>query len=160
MDRRTEDNRLGRDSRGGLAPNAAVMAWRGVKGGVKAAELDHEVVFATSEYTYFDHYQSEDAFNEPLAIGGFLPLEKVYAHEPIPAEIPEEKHYLVLGAQAQLWSEYIPTSKHMEYMAFPRLCALSEVVWTDADKKDYADFKKRLDAFLKTLDMLDVNYRK
>jgi hexosaminidase len=144
---------------GGLAPNAAVMAWRGVKGGVKATELDHDVVFATNEYTYFDYYQSEDVFNEPVAIGGFLPIEKVYAHEPIPEEIPKDKHHLVLGAQGQLWSEYIPSPKQMEYMAFPRLCALSEVVWTDADKKDYEGFKQRLDIFLKTLDVLDVNYR-
>ena len=145
---------------GGLAPNAAVMAWRGVKGGVKAAELDHDVVFATNEYTYFDYYQSEDKFKEPVAIGGFLPLEKVYAHEPIPEEIPKDKHHLVLGAQAQLWSEYIPTPKHMEYMAFPRLCALSEIVWTNAEKKDYEGFKERLEVFSKTLDVLDVNYAK
>jgi len=144
---------------GGLAPNAAVMAWRGVKGGVRATELDHKVVFATNEYTYFDYYQSEDIHGEPTAIGGFLPLEKVYGHEPIPDEIPKEKHHLVLGAQAQLWSEYIPTPEHMEYMAFPRMCALSEVVWTDADKKDYDGFKQRMAAFLKTLDVLGVNYR-
>ena len=145
---------------GGLAPNAAVMSWRGVKGGVKAIKLDHEVVFATNEHTYFDYYQSEETFNEPLGIGGFLPLEKVYAHEPIPKEIPKNKHKLVLGAQAQLWSEYIPNPMHMEYMAFPRMCALSEVVWTNAENKNYDDFKKRLNAFSSTLDVIDVNYRR
>jgi hexosaminidase len=144
---------------GGLAQNAVVMSWRGEDGGIAAALAGHDVVMAPNTYTYFDYYQSEDRAKEPLAIGGFLPLEKVYGYEPIPAALTAEQGAHVLGAQCQLWSEYIPTASHLEYMTFPRLCALAEVVWSPAGRKDYAGFLTRLQSHLARLDTLGVNYR-
>jgi hexosaminidase len=147
---------------GGIAPGATVMSWRGVKGGIEAADTGHDVVMAPNTYTYFDYYQvdKDRQDKEPLGIGGYLPLEKVYSFEPVPDEIDTGKEKHILGAQGQLWGEYIPNPKHAEYMAFPRACALAEVVWTEADKKDYKGFLKRLEAHLKRLGAMDVNYRK
>jgi hexosaminidase len=146
---------------GGIAPGATVMSWRGVKGGIEAADTGHDVVMAPNTYTYFDYYQvdKDRQDKEPLGIGGYLPLEKVYSFEPVPDEIDTGKEKHILGAQGQLWGEYIPNPKHAEYMAFPRACALAEVVWTEADKKDYEGFLKRLEAHLKRLGAMDVNYR-
>ena len=144
---------------GGLAPNATVMSWRGEAGGIAAARAGHDVVMAPNTSTYLDYYQSEDRSKEPLAIGGFVSLEKIYAYEPIPAELTSEEARHILGAQAQLWTEYMPTTRHVEYMAFPRLCALAEAVWTPSAGKDYADFTRRLGTHLKRLGILDVNYR-
>ena len=144
---------------GGLAPNATVMSWRGTEGGIAAARAGHDVVMAPGSHTYFDYYQSTDTTREPLAIGGFLPLDTVYAFEPVPAELTADEARHVLGAQGQVWTEYIPDPKRVEYMAFPRACALAEVLWTPSDLKDYADFRRRLAAHLARLDVLDVNYR-
>ncbi|MGH7531146.1 MAG: beta-N-acetylhexosaminidase, partial [Gemmatimonadales bacterium] len=144
---------------GGLAPNATVMSWRGMAGGIAAAKAGHDVVMAPTSHTYFDYYQSRDTLSEPIAIGGFLPLDTVYAFEPIPAALTPAEARHVLGAQAQLWTEYMPTPKHVEYMAYPRLSALAEVVWTPRERKDFADFLGRLDAHLARLAILDVNYR-
>ncbi len=143
---------------GGLAPNATVMSWRGEKGGIVAAKAGHDVVMAPTAYTYFDYYQSRDP-NEPLAIGGYLPLPNVYNYNPIPKELSVEQARHILGAQGQLWTEYIPHPKKAEYMAFPRLTALAEVTWTQDNHKDYDDFTERLKTHLKRLDALDVNYR-
>lgn len=145
---------------GGLAENATVMSWRGMQGGIAAAKAGHDVVMAPVSHTYFDYYQSRDQKNEPLAIGGFIPLDTVYAFEPIPPELSEEEARHVLGAQAQVWTEYILTPKHVEYMAYPRLTALSEVVWSRKDQRDFVNFLQRLSVHLKRLDALDVNYRK
>jgi len=142
---------------GGLAPNATVMSWRGEKGGIAAAHVGHDVVMAPNTYTYFDYHQSL-SHKEPLAIGGYLPLRKVYLYEPIPKGLTAEEATHVLGAQGQLWTEYIPDLEHLEYMAFPRACALAEVVWTPAENKDYADFKERLATHQKRLKELKVNY--
>jgi hexosaminidase len=144
---------------GGLAPGATVMSWRGEKGGITAAKAGHDVVMAPTTYTYFDYYQAEPK-SEPLAIGGLLPLRNVYNYNPIPSELSPEEAKHVLGAQAQVWTEYIPGPKKTEYMAFPRACALSEVVWTPHEKKDYKDFIKRMQEHGQRLDILDVNYRK
>lgn len=144
---------------GGLAENAAVMSWRGTKGAIKAAKSNHFAVMATNKYTYFDKYQSKDKANEPLSIGGHVPLAKVYSFDPIPKQLLEDEKKYILGAQAQLWSEYIVEDSHMDYMAFPRLCALSEVVWNHTEKGEYAVFLNRLKQHLKRLDVLDVNYR-
>ncbi len=144
---------------GGLAPNAIVMSWRGEKGGIAAAKAGHDVVMAPTDYTYFDYYQSKDTDKEPLAIGGYVPLELVYNYEPIPEELPAEYAKHVLGAQGQLWTEYMPTPKQVEYMAFPRLAALAEVTWTPRESKDYQEFLERLSTHLKRLGILDVNYR-
>ncbi|TXD47238.1 beta-N-acetylhexosaminidase [Polaribacter sp. IC073] len=142
---------------GGLAPNATVMSWRGTSGAVEAAKQKHNVILTPNTYCYFDHYQATNE-NEPLAIGGFLPLEKVYSFNPIPEELTKEESKYVLGAQGNIWTEYMQTSDKVEYMAFPRMVALSEVVWSSAENKNYEDFKKRLIYFQKTLDKLDVNY--
>lgn len=144
---------------GGLAENATVMSWRGTTGGIAAARSGHDVVMAPNSHTYFDYYQSRDRANEPLAIGGFLPIDTVYAFEPVPAELTSDQAKHILGAQAQLWTEYIPTPRHAEYMAYPRLTALSEVLWTSKQRRDFADFSRRLPAHLLRLDALDVNYR-
>jgi hexosaminidase len=144
---------------GGLAPNATVMSWRGEKGGIAAARAGHDVVMSPNTSTYLDYYQSEDRSKEPLAIGGFVSLEKVYTYQPIPKELTPEEARHVLGAQGQLWTEYMPNTRHVEYMAFPRLCALAEALWTPGAAKDYGDFTRRLGTHLKRLSILDVNYR-
>lgn len=142
---------------GGLAPNATVMSWRGTKGAVEAAKQGHDVVLTPTSHSYFDYYQSDND-NEPLAIGGFLPLEKVYSFEPIPKELNEEESKHVLGAQGNVWTEYMPTSEKVEYMAFPRMIALSEVVWSQPKHKDYGHFIRRLESYHKRLDKWNVNY--
>ena len=142
---------------GGLAEGAAVMSWRGEGGGVKAADLQHDVVMTPGEYVYFDHYQAEPTTNEPLAIGGMNTLEKVYSYEPIPKKMEEDKKKYILGAQGQLWTEYISTRDHLDYMAFPRVCALAEVLWLNADQKNYRNFIERLTYHRKRLKALGVN---
>lgn len=144
---------------GGLAENAVVMSWRGTKGGIAAARAAHDVVMAPTTHTYLDYYQSKDRSNEPLAIGGFLPLETVYDYEPVPTELEPKYARHILGAQAQVWTEYMPMPRKVEYMAFPRLTALSEVVWTPAARKDYGSFITRLAPHLDRLRALDVNFR-
>ena len=142
---------------GGLAPNATVMSWRGTSGAIEAAKEGHDVILTPGSHCYFDHYQSEDE-NEPLAIGGFLPLEKVYHFNPIPKELTEEESKYVLGAQGNVWTEYMKSEKQVEYMAFPRAIALSEVVWSSPEHKNYSDFINRLEQYQKRLDQLEVNY--
>lgn len=142
---------------GGLAPNATVMSWRGTEGAVEAAKQHHNVIMTPTSHCYFDYYQSDNA-DEPLAIGGFLSLEKVYSFNPIPEELSEEESKYVLGAQGNLWTEYIPNEKQVEYMVFPRIVAMSEVVWSPTKNKNYPDFVARLEHFHKRLDALDINY--
>jgi hexosaminidase len=142
---------------GGLAPNATVMSWRGTSGAIQAAKKGHDVILTPSSHCYFDHYQSDNE-NEPLAIGGFLPLEKVYHFNPIPEELTKDESRYVQGAQGNVWTEYMQTEKQLEYMAFPRVVALSEVVWSSPENKNYIDFISRLAKYQKRLDQLDVNY--
>ena len=144
---------------GGLAPGATVMSWRGVSGGIAAARAGHDVVMAPTSHTYLDYYQSQDKAHEPIAIGGFLPMDTVYAFEPYPDSLESQYRKHILGAQVQLWTEYIPTPKQAEYMAYPRTSAFSEVVWTPEDERDYSDFLRRLKVHEKRLEALDVNYR-
>ncbi len=145
---------------GGLAPNATVMSWRGMQGGIDAAKQKHDVIMTPISHSYFDYYQS-DKTDEPLAIGGFLPLKKVYSFNPIPKELnPEESKY-ILGAQANLWTEYIPTEKQVEYMVFPRILAMSEVIWNGPSQnleKEYPEFLSRVENFMPRLDALSINY--
>jgi hexosaminidase len=143
---------------GGLAQNAAVMDWIG--GGVEAASAGHDVVMTPTTHCYFDYYQARNQAGEPRAIGGFLPLDKVYSLEPMPAELDARFQSHVLGAQGNLWTEYVPSFKHAQYMIFPRLCALAEVTWSAKDARNYADFARRLGPHLERLDQLGVNYRK
>ncbi len=145
---------------GGLAENATVMSWRGMNGGIAAAKAGHDVIMAPGSHTYFDHYQSRDTRREPLAIGGYLPLDTVYAFEPVPASLSASEAKHVLGAQAQLWTEYLRTPKEVEYMLFPRLSALSEVLWSPASRRDYADFLQRMTTEELRLQAMDVNYRR
>lgn len=145
---------------GGLAPNAGLMVWLGDEGALEAVGSGHDVVMAQTTHTYFDYYPTKDTKNEPHGIGGFLPLEKVYQYEPILPKMTREQAKNVLGCQFQIWTEYIPDYARVEYMAFPRGCALSEVAWSPRDARDYADFRKRLDPHLDRLTALGVNYRK
>jgi len=141
---------------GGLAPNASVMSWRGVEGGIEAANMNHNVVMSPGTHCYFDHFQ--DTVNEPLAIGGFTNLEKVYSYNPIPDELSADKRKYILGCQANLWTEYIATTDYAEYMALPRACALAEVCWLPKDKKNYDDFQKRMTKHYKFLELYGYNY--
>lgn len=142
---------------GGLAQNATVMSWRGTQGGIDAAKLGHDVIMTPGAYCYFDHYQSM-SLNEPLAIGGFTPLMKVYSYEPIPDELTPEQGKHILGAQANLWTEYIPTEAQAEYMVIPRICALAEVDWSPKESRDSSSFKKRLSVHLQRLKEMGYHY--
>ncbi|WP_092176129.1 beta-N-acetylhexosaminidase [Cyclobacterium xiamenense] len=145
---------------GGLAPNATVMSWRGEKGGIAAAKMGHDVIMTPNSHLYFDHYQAEDKSTEPLAIGGFLPLEKVYSYSPIPDALSEEEARHVLGVQANLWTEYIGSNQKMEYFLFPRALALAEVAWKTREEKDYASFiRERLPEQLRSLEAQGVFFR-
>ena len=144
---------------GGLAPGAMVMSWRGMNPGIKAAKMGHKVVMSPGSHCYFDHYQSKNHKQEPLAIGGFTTVAKVYQFNPT-AGLNKEEAKLIKGGQANVWHEYIRDQKHREYMIFPRLLALSETVWTPIEKKNYNNFTKRLEKHYKRLEKLDVNYRR
>ena len=144
---------------GGLAPSAAVMSWRNNKGAIAAAKMDHDAVMSDQKFTYFDYYQA-DKKSEPLAIGGNLPWEKVYSYQPIPEELTKKEAKHIIGVQGQVWTEYIPTPEHAEYMTFPRACALSEVQWSSADRSDADAYRESLKKHLKRLDSMNVNYRK
>ena len=144
---------------GDVAPNATVMSWRGSAGGIKAAQLGHDVIMTPNDYCYFDYYQSEDTRHEPFAIGGFVPLEKVYSLNPT-ASLTEEQAKHILGTQANLWTEYIPTSEQVEYMVLPRMAALAEVQWTQLEKKDYTNFTTRLAGLIGLYRRDGLNYRK
>ncbi len=145
---------------GGLAPNATVMSWRGMEGAVTAAKQHHDAIMTPTSHLYFDYYQTRDTQDEPLAFGGYVPIEKVYGFEPVPAELNADEQKYIIGVQANLWTEYIPDSKQVEYMILPRMAALAEVQWTEPAKKDFAAFLPRLNKLLKLYDRLDYNYAK
>lgn len=145
---------------GDVAPNATVMSWRGMEGGIKAAQLGHDVIMTPTSFCYFDYYQTADTKDEPLGIGGYVPIEKVYSLEPVPAALTEEQSKHILGAQANLWTEYIHSSEHVEYMVLPRMAALAEVQWTQPEKKDFKDFTKRLARLMKFYQRDGFNYAK
>jgi hexosaminidase len=141
-----------------LAPDATVMSWRGEEGGIAAARQGHDVIMTSDKFLYFDHYQG-DRTREPLAIGGMLPLEKVYSYNPTPAALNGEERKHILGAQANLWTEYIADARQAEYMLFPRLFALAEVVWSPQEARKYPDFLQRVPPQLARLKRQGVNYR-
>jgi hexosaminidase len=143
---------------GGLTPGAAVMSWRGVKGGIAAAEAGHDVVMSPTTHCYFDYAQGRDP-GEPESIGGFIPLSKVYEFEPVQPAIPAANREHVIGVQANCWSEFMWTPADVEYFAFPRAAALAEVAWSPAEARSYDAFLTRLRVHLKRLDSLKVNYR-
>lgn len=141
---------------GGLAPNATVMSWRGTEGGIEAAKQHHDVIMTPGSHVYLDHYQAPRE-SEPLAIGGFTTLEKSYSYEPVPDELTEEEAEYILGAQGNVWTEYIHTGDKVEYMAYPRASALAEVTWSPKSKRDFTSFWKRMQPQFKRFEILDVN---
>ena len=140
---------------GGLAPNATVMSWRGTEGGIEAAKMNHDAVMTPGSHCYFDHYQANPK-SEPLAIGGYTTLEKVYSYDPIPLDLSEIDSEHILGAQGNVWTEYMISPEHVEYMILPRMAALSEVVWTG--NKDWVYFQKRITDHFKIYEILGYNY--
>jgi len=142
---------------GGLAPNAAVMSWRGEDGGIAAAKAKHNVVMSPGAYCYFDRYQGLNG--EPKAIGGYTNLEKVYSYEPVPNALTAGEAKYIMGAQANVWTEYIETTNHVEYMLLPRMLALSEVVWSPKELRDYNDFSKRIEKHYDLLSKKNYNIR-
>jgi len=144
---------------GGLAPNATVMSWRGEEGGIEAAKQNHDVIMTPGNWCYFDHYQ-DTSKTEPLAIGGFTPVKEVYGYEPVPTSLSGDQAKHILGAQANVWTEYIPTTEHAEYMVYPRASAMAEVLWSPKDARNYDDFLKRMEYHVKMLNAWNVNYAK
>jgi len=140
---------------GGLAPNATVMSWRGNAGGIAAAKSGHNVIMTPNAYCYFDHYQA-DPESEPVTIGGFLPLRMVYQFEPVPPELTSKEAGYILGAQANLWSEYLPSTESVEYMAFPRVSAMAEVVWGAKENRNWESFRQRMPADFERYQQLDI----
>ncbi|GGC32004.1 beta-N-acetylhexosaminidase [Parapedobacter defluvii] len=142
---------------GGIPEGATVMSWRGEEGGIQAANAGHNVIMTPNSHLYFDYYQS-DPRTQPEAIGGYIPLRNVYEYEPIPAGVAADKVIHILGAQGNIWTEYMPTTEQVEYMAFPRALALAEVVWSDPKQRDWKDFNERLQQHYKLLQKFHVNY--
>lgn len=143
---------------GGIAPNATIMSWRGMKGGIEAAKAKHDVIMTPTDHAYLDYGQG-DPSTELLNIGGYLPLEKVYAFEPVPPELSAEDAKYILGGQGNIWTEYIETGDKVEYMAFPRMLAMAEAVWSQKENRNYKDFYERMLATLPRLDKQGVNFR-
>lgn len=144
---------------GGVSPSATVMSWRGSKGGIKAATAGNDVIMTPNTHCYLDYYQSTDRDQEPAAIGGHLPLEQVYEFEVIPKELPAERAHHILGGQGNVWTEYMTSSVQVEYMAFPRAIALSEVLWSHPEQRDFMAFEARLKEHLPHLEAIPVNFR-
>jgi len=142
---------------GGLAPEATVMSWRGIQGGIAAAKQHHDVIMTPGTHCYFDHYQANPKY-EPHAIGGYTTVKKVYSYEPIPDELNDKESKFILGAQANMWTEYIPSEHHLEYMLLPRMLALAEVDWTMPENKNWEDFNRRLQAQFSKFDREGTNY--
>ncbi len=141
---------------GGLPPEATVMSWRGVAGGIHAARSGHDVVMSPTSHCYFDYYQADPRW-EPIAIGGYVPLEKVYAYEPTPDSLTPAESMHILGTQANLWTEFIPDPAKLEYMAFPRIAAIAEVGWSSRDRRAYPDFLVRLDRQMARYEAAGIN---
>ena len=145
---------------GEIAPNATVMSWRGVEGGLEAVRMGHDAIMVPYTHLYLDYYQSKDTANEPLAIGGYVPVELVYSFEPFTEDMTDEEKSHILGIQANLWTEYIPTDAQLEYMLLPRLSALSEIQWCEPENKDYERFLGNMESMRKIYDILGYNYAK
>lgn len=141
---------------GGLAPNAIVMSWRGEEGGIAAAKENHQVIMTPGSHVYLDHSQTKN--EKEVTIGGYLPLEKVYGYEPIPKELNEQQAKYVLGAQGNVWTEYMASPSKVEYMIFPRLSALSEVLWSQKETKNWNDFQRKIETMKKRYTIWNANY--
>ncbi len=143
---------------GGLAPNAVVMSWRGEEGGIAAAKQKHQVIMTPTKAVYFDYSQTKN--EDSVVIGGYLPVEQVYAYDPLPKELTADEADYILGAQANLWTEYISNPRKVEYMVFPRMTALSEVLWSPKEKRNWKDFEQRLQTQFKRYDLWKANHSK
>ncbi len=143
---------------GGLAPNATVMSWRGEAGGIAAAKEHHDVIMTPNTYLYLDYYQGNPV-SEPLNIGGYLPLKAVYNYEPLPKDLDAAAQSYIKGVQANIWTEYMPTSQMVDYMTWPRALAVSEITWSPASAKDYPGFLERLPAQLARMDKAHIPFR-
>lgn len=143
---------------GGLAPNASVMSWRGEEGGIAAAKQKHQVIMTPGTYCYFDHSQTKN--EDSVTIGGFLPIAQVYSYEPIPPVLTDSESKYILGAQANVWTEYIGNEKKLEYMIFPRMSALSEALWSSKQNRNWNNFEGRLQNEFKRYDWWNVNYNR
>lgn len=142
---------------GGLAPEAAVMSWRGTGGGIEAARQKHYVVMTPSSHMYLDYYQNH--IGEPPAIWGYLPLDTVYSYEPVPAVLDESEAKYIMGVQGNVWTEFIASEEYVEYMAYPRACALAEVAWSPKEKRNYSDFMSRMSDHYARMDKWGIRYR-
>ena len=142
---------------GGLAPEATVMSWRGVDGGIAAAKLGHQVIMTPATHVYFDHYQAGPE-GEPLAIGGYSPLDQVYDFDPVVPQLTADEASYVLGGQANVWTEYMKTGDHVEYMVVPRMLALAEAVWSPREARDFGGFVRRLKGHARHLDAWGIRY--
>lgn len=145
---------------GGISPTATVMAWRSAAEGIKAAKMGNDAVMTPSSHLYFDYYQSKEVEQEPIAIGGYIPVEMVYNYEPVPADLTPEEAKHIIGVQANLWTEYMPNFRQVEYMELPRMAALAEVQWTDPSLKEYDSFLTRLPQLVRIYDLEGYNYAK
>ena len=143
---------------GEVAPNATIMSWRGVEGGLRAARMGHDAIMTPNTYFYIDYYQSMDIKNEPFGIGGYLPVERCYSYEPYVEGMTDEEKAHILGVQANMWTEYVASTDHLEYMVLPRLAALAEVQWCNADRKDWERFLDSADEICKVYETMGYNY--
>jgi hexosaminidase len=143
---------------GGLAPNAVVMSWRGEQGGIDAAKQNHDVIMTPGGYVYLDHSQTKK--EDSVTIGGYTPVKQIYSYEPIPKELSETERKHILGAQGNVWTEYMGNISKVEYMIFPRVSALSEVLWSPSEKRNWSDFENRLQQQCKRYTLWGTNYNK
>ncbi|QOG00741.1 beta-N-acetylhexosaminidase [Flavobacterium sp. MDT1-60] len=143
---------------GGLAPNAVVMSWRGEEGGIAAAKENHQVIMTPGSHVYLDHSQTKN--EKEVTIGGYLPIETVYSYEPVPKELNEQQAKYVLGAQGNVWTEYMANPAKVEYMIFPRLSALSEVLWSSKENKNWSGFQTKIETMKKRYTIWGANYFK
>jgi hexosaminidase len=135
------------------------MSWRGEEGGIAAAKEKHNVIMTPGKWVYLD-YAQDTATTEPLSVGGYTSVSKVYNYEPVPQQLSEAEKKYIVGSQCNVWTEYMKTPEHVEYMVYPRAAAMSEVLWTPAGQKDYDDFIRRMKKHLHRLKSLNVNYAK
>lgn len=135
------------------------MSWRGTAGGIAAARQGHQVVMTPTQHCYFDFFHTADPERAPVDYPGVLPFEQVYQYDPAGEELTEQQRACILGVQGNIWTEWMPSYRDVEYMAYPRAIALSEVAWTPVAAKNYAEFRHRLQTHLRRLDYLGVNYR-